>query len=294
MPRPTWTGAVSFGLVTVPVKMYTAARSKDIRFNMLHREDGARVRQKRVCEEDGAELAQEDIVKGYEVSPGAYVMIEPEELEALEPHVSTGIEIKQFVELEDIDPVYFENSYYLAPDKGAAKPYRLLLNAMKDQKKIAIATVVMRQKQYLTALRPAGDAIAMATLYYPDEVVPLEEIDGIPEEDLKFDEREVALARQLIDTYASEFDPEQYRDEYREAVLDLIEQKAAGETVVLPEKPEAPAKVVDLMAALEASIAAAKGAKAEPKTEAKAGARGKAAERDEEEEERPARRRKSA
>jgi DNA end-binding protein Ku len=283
MPRPTWTGAVSFGLVTVPVKLYTAARSKDIRFNMLHREDGARVRQKRVCEEDGAELAQEDIVKGYEVAPGTYVMIEPEELEALEPTVSTGIEIKQFVDLSEIDPVSFENSYYLAPDKGAAKPYRLLLEAMRDSKKIAIATVVMRQKQYLTALRPAGNAISMATLYYPDEVVSQDELDGLPEGDGKFDEREVALARQLIDTYSSEFDPEEYKDEYREAVLNLIEQKAAGETVVIPEKAEAPAKVVDLMAALEASIAAAKGAKAAPK--------GK---EEPEEEEKPARRRKSA
>jgi DNA end-binding protein Ku len=283
MPRPTWTGAVSFGLVTVPVKMYTAARSKDIRFHMLHREDGARVRQKRVCEQDGEELAQEDIVKGYEVSPGTYVMIEPEELEALEPTVSTGIEIKQFVDLAEIDPVYFENSYYLAPDKGAAKPYRLLLNAMKEMNKIAIATVVMRQKQYLTALRPAGNAISMATLYYPDEVVDQGDIDGLPEEDMKFDERELALARQLIDTYAADFEPEQYHDEYRERVQDLIEQKAAGETVTLPEKVEAPARVVDLMAALEASIAAAKGGK---------GPKGKAPE--EEEDKEPARKRKSA
>jgi DNA end-binding protein Ku len=274
---------VSFGLVTVPVKMYTAARSKDIRFHMLHREDGARVRQKRVCEQDGEELAQEDIVKGYEVSPGTYVMIEPEELEALEPTVSTGIEIKQFVDLAEIDPVYFENSYYLAPDKGAAKPYRLLLNAMKEMNKIAIATVVMRQKQYLTALRPAGNAISMATLYYPDEVVDQGDIDGLPEEDMKFDERELALARQLIDTYAADFEPEQYHDEYRERVQDLIEQKAAGETVTLPEKVEAPARVVDLMAALEASIAAAKGGK---------GPKGKAAE--EEEDNEPARKRKSA
>lgn len=288
MPRPTWTGAVSFGLVTVPVKMYTAARSKDIRFNMLHREDGARVRQKRVCEADGQELAPEDIVKGYEVSPGTYVMIEPEELDALGPTVATGIEIKQFVDLEEIDPVYFESSYYLAPDKGAAKPYQLLLNAMKEMNKIAIATVVMRQKQYLTALRPAGKAIAMATLYYPDEVVPQEDIEGIPQEELEFDDREVALARQLIETYASDFDPEQYKDEYRERVLDLIEQKAAGETVVLPEKAEAPAKVVDLMAALEASIAAAKGGKADKAELAEAGE--KAAEK----EEKPARKRKTA
>jgi DNA end-binding protein Ku len=250
---------------------------------MLHREDGARVRQKRVCEQDGEELATEDIVKGYEVSPGRYVMIEPEELEALEPTVSTGIEIKQFVDLEEIDPVYFENSYYLAPDKGAAKPYRLLLNAMRDMNKIAIATVVMRQKQYLTALRPAGNAISMATLYYPDEVVSQDEIDGIPEEDFKFDDREVALARQLIDTYASDFDPEEYHDEYRERVLDLIEQKASGETVMMPEKVEAPARVVDLMAALEASIAAAKSSKGDGKQPA-----------EEEEAEKPARKRKSA
>ena len=282
MPRPTWTGAVSFGLVTVPVKMYTAARSKDIRFNMLHKEDGARVRQKRVCEIDGEELAQEDIVKGYEVGPDTYVMIEPEELEALEPTVSTGIEIKEFVDLSEIDPVYFENSYYLVPDKGASKPYRLLLEAMREMNKIAIATVVMRQKQYLTALRPAGEALSMATLYYPDEVVSQDELDGLPEGGAEFDKKEIALARQLIETYAAEFDPDRYHDNYREAVLDLIEQKAAGKVVTLPEKVEAPAKVVDLMAALEASIAAAKSAKG-----------GKPAE-DEEKEEAPARKRKSA
>ena len=261
MPRPTWSGAVSFGLVTVPVKMYTAARSKDIRFNMLHKDDGARVRQKRVCEADGEELAQEDIVKGYEVSSGTYVMIEPSELEALEPTVSTGIEIKEFVDLEEIDPVSFENSYYLVPDKGGAKPYQLLLAAMKEMNKIAIATVVMRQKQYLVALRPAGKAISMATLYYPDEVVQLDDLEGLPEEGQEFDKREVALARQLIESYAADFDPSKYKDEYREAVLDLIEQKASGETVVMPERQEAPARVVDLMAALEASIAAAKSGK---------------------------------
>jgi DNA end-binding protein Ku len=209
-------------------------------------------------------------------------MIEPEELEALEPTVSTGIEIKEFVDLDEIDPVYFENSYYLVPDKGASKPYRLLLEAMREMNKIAIATVVMRQKQYLTALRPAGEALSMATLYYPDEVVSQDELDGLPEGGTEFDKKEIALARQLIETYAAEFDPDRYHDNYREAVLDLIEQKAAGKVVTLPEKVEAPTKVVDLMAALEASIAAAKSAKG-----------GKPAE-DEEKEEAPARKRKSA
>lgn len=262
MPRAMWSGTISFGLVNVPVKLFSAARSQDVRFNQLHDKDGGRIRMKRVCEVDGEEVPYEDIAKGYEVGPDQYVMIDPDELDALAPTVTEGIEIEEFVELSDIDPVFFENSYYLAPDKGGVKAYALLLNAMKESNKIAIGRVVLRQKQYLVALRPTGDALSMATLYYPDEVVSQDAIDGLPKEMPKVSDRELSMAQQLIKSLSAEFDPSKYHDEYRERVLELIEQKAKGQEVVISAPEEKPARVVDLMAALEASIAAAKGGKA--------------------------------
>jgi len=267
MPRAMWSGTISFGLVNVPVKLFSAAHSQDVRFNQLHGEDGGRIRMKRVCDIDGQEVPYDEIVKGYEVAPGQFVMIDPAELDALAPTVTEGIEIEEFVDLSDIDPVFFENSYYLAPDKGGVKAYALLLNAMRQSKKIAIGRVVLRQKQYLVALRPTGDALSMATLYYPDEVVSQDAIDGLPREIPQVSDRELSMAQQLIATLSTEFDPSRYHDEYRERVLELIEQKAAGQEVVIARPEEKPARVVDLMAALEASIAAAKGdrpKKAEP------------------------------
>ncbi len=261
MPRAMWSGTISFGLVNVPVKLFSAARSQDVRFNQLHSKDGGRIRMKRVCEVDGQEVPYEDIAKGYEVGPDQYVMIDPDELDALAPTVTEGIEIEEFVDLADIDPIFFENSYYLAPDKGGVKAYALLLNAMKESNKIAIGRVVLRQKQYLVALRPTGDALSMATLYYPDEVVSQDAIDGLPKEMPKVNDRELSMAQQLIKTLSNDFDPSKYQDEYRERVLELIEQKAKGQEVVIAAPEEKPARVVDLMAALEASIAAARGEK---------------------------------
>jgi len=261
MARAMWTGSISFGLVNVPVKLYGAARSQDVRFNQLHATDGARIQMKRTCSADGEEVPFEEIVKGYEIAPGQYVTITPGELDALAPQVTEGIEIAEFVDLSEIDPVYFESSYYLAPAKGGSKAYGLLLHAMRESNKVALGRVVLRQKQYLVALRPAGDALSMATLYYPDEVVATDSIDDLPKEPLVPAEREMTMARQLIDALSTSFDPSQYRDEYRDKVLELIEQKASGEIVVAAAPSERPAPVVDLMAALEASIAEAKARK---------------------------------
>lgn len=265
MPRAMWSGAISFGLVNVPVKLFTAARSQDVRFHQLHAPDQARIQLKRFCSEEQEEVPYDEIVKGYEIGPQQYVIITADELEQLEPAVSRGIEIEEFVDLAEIDPVFFEHSYYMVPDKGGAKAYALLLQAMRDSEKVAIGRMVMRQKQYLVALRPAGKALAMSTLYYPDEVVAQDELDGLPGDDVQASEREVKMAQQLIDTLYAEFDPSRYQDEYREQLLELIDEKASGATVVsLPAKQPAPANVTDLMAALEASIAAARKEDAKP------------------------------
>ncbi len=259
MPRAIWTGTISFGLVNVPVKLYAATRSKDLRFNQLHARDGSRIQLRRFCAAEGVEVPPEEIVRGYELRPGEYVTVTDEELAALAPELTEGIEIQEFVELREIDPVYFEHSYYLAPDKGGQKAYALLRQAMEQAKRVAIGRVVMRGREYLTAIRAAGPALVMSTLYYADEVAPVTELEGLPGETVRATEREVATAQQLIEALAAPFEPEKYRDEYREAVLQLIEEKAAGKTVVpmAPKRAEA-APPVDLVKALEESIALAK------------------------------------
>ena len=270
MARSIWSGALSFGLVNVPVKLYTAVSRKTVRFHQLHETDGVRIQQKRVCAKDGEEVPYDQIVKGYELSPDHYVVIEPEELEGLDPKKTRTIDIEDFVELDQIDPIYYDHPYYLAPDKGAEKAYRLLLDAMAEAGKVAIARVVLRSKENLVAIRPAGDVLAMETMIFHDEVVPADELDDMPEgKPAKTSERELKMAQQLIASLASDFEPTKYRDEYRDKVLDLIERKAEGEEIAIqPEAPE-PTKVPDLMAALEASLAAVK--------DDKGGSNGKAA-----------------
>jgi DNA end-binding protein Ku len=263
MPRPIWTGSISFGLVNVPVKLVTATSPKDVRFHQLHDEDGARIQQKRVCSADGVEVGYEHIVKGYEMSPGRYVVVEPQELAGLDPEASHTIDLEEFVDLDQIDPVFFEKAYYLLPDKRAEKPYALLVEAMARSRKVGLARFVMRTKQYLAALRSKDNALVLSTMLFADEVVPLEGLEGLPEQDITLSEREVAMAEQLVASLATEFEPEKYHDDYRERVLALIEAKAEGQVVVAPPTSEAPTPVVDLMAALEASLAAAK-AKAKP------------------------------
>jgi DNA end-binding protein Ku len=267
MPRAIWSGAISFGLVNVPIKLFTATSQKDVRFHQLHDKDGARIQQKRVCSKDGEEIPMEHIVKGYEVSRDTYVIITPEELDALDPKATRTIDILDFVDLDEIDPVYFDSTYYMVPEKGAAKAYALLLEAMRKSNKVAIARVVLRQKQHLVALRPLKNALSMETMLYADEVVSPETLEGLPE-DVTVTDRELAMAQQLIDSLADDFKPERYKDDYRERVLEMIERKAEGQEIVVGEEEEEQAPVVDLMAALEASLAAAKTRRdAEPEEE---------------------------
>jgi DNA end-binding protein Ku len=230
-----------------------------VRFHQLNAETGNRIQQKRVDPETGEEVAYDQIVKGYELTRDRYVLVNPDELDALDPQRTRTIDIEDFVDLDQIDPVYYDHPYYLLPDRGAAKAYGLLLNAMEQAGKVAIARVVLRSKEQLVAIRPAGDLLMMETMIFADEVVPHDELDGLPDaSELKASDRELKMARQLIESLSSEFEPDKYHDEYREKVLDLIERKAQGdEIVVQPEAPQ-PARVPDLMAALEASLAAVK------------------------------------
>ena len=262
MARSIWGGAISFGLVNVPVKLFTAVRKKDVRFNQLHEKDGGRIQMKRVCSLDGEEVPYEEVAKGYEIASGSYVMIDPDELDGLDPEATHTIDIEDFVELDQIDPLYFDSTYYVVPDERGVKAYRLLLEAMGEAGKVGIARVVMRTKQYLVAVRPVGDALVMSTMNFADEVVPQTELDGLPTEAADASERELRMANQLIESLTTDFDPEQYRDTYREQVLDLIERKAGGQELVAVSTEERPTPVVDLMAALEASLQAAKGDRA--------------------------------
>jgi DNA end-binding protein Ku len=259
MARAIWSGAISFGLVNIPVKLFSAVSKKTVRFHQIDAESGGRVRQKRVGP-DGEEIPYEQIIKGYEIGPDRYVTISPEELESLEPQKTRTIDIEDFVDLEQIDPIYYDHPYYLAPDTGAAKAYKLLVDAMEDSGKVAVARVVLRSKEHLVAIRPRDGALAMETMLFADEVIAAESLEELAaaDGDVKTSDRELAMANQLIDSLASEFDPEKYRDEYRERVLDLIERKAQGETIVIEEPEAEPEKAPDLMAALEASIASAK------------------------------------
>jgi len=253
VPQAIWTGSISFGLVTVPVRLVSATRSQDVRFNQLEAATGSRIRYRRVSEQTGEEVPNDQIVKGYELENGHYVVLDNDELAALKPTANRMIEIEDFVDLSEIDPVYFEQPYYLVPDKDAAKAYRLLSRVMEDENKVAVGRFVLRSKEALVAIRPIDGMLCLETMRYADEVLAPERelVDSQPEPT----ERELEMARQLVDTLSGTFDPEKYHDEYREEVLSLIERKAAGEDIVAPAAPEEPAKVLDLMAALEASLA---------------------------------------
>jgi DNA end-binding protein Ku len=262
MPRAIWTGSVSFGLVNVPVKLYPAVHHQNLAFHQFQEGTNTRIRNKRVSEKTGREVDYDDIVKGYEVEKGHYVMVDPDELAEFAPRATRTIDIEDFVALDDIDPIFYEATYYLAPDKsdGARKAYVLLREALEDEGKVAIGRLVMRTKQYLAAIRPYDRALALSTMLFHDEIVPVSEIDDIPtgRSAPKATPAEVKMARQIIQSMASEWDPRRYEDTYRIQVLDFLKKKAAGEEIVVEEAPEEQAEVVDLMAALEASLEAAK------------------------------------
>jgi DNA end-binding protein Ku len=254
-----WSGAISFGLVNVPVKLYSAVSRKTVRFHQLNAETGHRIAQKRVDSVTGEEVPYEQIVKGFELTKERYVVITPEELDSVSPEKTRAIDIEDFVDLEDIDPIFYDHPYYLVPDKGAGKAYGLLLEAMRESGKVAIARVVLRSKEQLVAIRPAGDVLTMETMIFHDEVVATDELDEVPDaKDLKTSDRELKMAQQLIDSLSSDFEPSKYHDEYREKVLELVERKAEGEEIAIQPQAEEPEKVPDLMAALEASLAAVK------------------------------------
>src|SRR4051794_23937124 len=260
MARAIWSGSISFGLLNVPVKLYSAVSKKSVSFRELRESDGSRVRHKRVAEADGEEVDYNDIVKGYEIAPDQYVVITRDELEELDPKKTRAIEVLDFVDLDDIDPIYFDHPYYLGPDKGAERAYALLVKAMEDSHKVAVCRFVLRNRESLAALRPMNGVMTMATMRFADEVVSTDELTDVLGEEVEAPKKkELDMAKALIDSLTSEFDAEQYRDEYREELLDLIERKAKGESIVSTEtEAPTPTKAPDLMAALEESLAAVK------------------------------------
>jgi len=263
MARAIWSGSISFGLVNVPVKLYSAVHQQDIHFSQFDK-NGNHIKYKRVSEKTGKEVDYGDIVKGYEVKKGQWVMVDPDELAEYKPEATKTVEISDFVALEEIDPIYYETTYYLAPDgKAAAKPYNLLLEAMEKQDKVAIGKVVLRTKQYLAAIRPLDGVLALSTMLFADEVVSTKEVqNGASGKDASVSKREVDMAAQIIDSLTSEWDPSRYHDTYRQEVLKLLKKKAEGKEIVVEEPEESEGgEVLDLMAALEASLKQAKGSK---------------------------------
>jgi len=260
MARAIWSGAVSFGLVNVPVKAYAAVKDHAVHFHRLEKSSGARIRNKKVSQKTGREVDNDKIEMGYELASGHYVVVDPAELDALRPDQTRTIDVSDFVELEAIDPIYYAHTYWLAPDgKPATHAYGLLLASMIEQGRVGIGTVVMRNKQYLAAIRPFDRGLAMSTMRFADEVVPASAVKALPARQPKVDKKEMKLANQIIGALASDWDPKRYHDTYTESLLDMIEQKAKGKEVVVEESTAADTNVIDLMAALEASVAEAKG-----------------------------------
>src|SRR6476659_2469185 len=283
MARAIWSGTISFGLLKVPVRLYSAVARRNIALREIRESDSARIKHRRVAEGTDEEVPYENIVKAYELTPGQYVPLGKDEMAALAPEKTRAIEVQDFVDIEEIDPMYFDSPYYLGPAEGAEKAYSLLAAAMESSGKAAISRFVFRNKEHLSALRASDGVLTLTTMRFHDEVVPPSELDdAIPDKQPKVAKREQQMAEQLIDSLSTEFKPDQYKDEYREQLLALIEQKAEGKEIVAPEE-EAPkaTKAPDLMAALEESIAAVKEkggkkpAKAKPKAAKKSKAKAK-------------------
>jgi DNA end-binding protein Ku len=263
-PRAIWKGTINVGLVSVPVKLYSAVRTKDVRFNELHATDNARLKHQRICPADGEEVPFDEIVRGFELSPDRYVVIEPEEIEQAAPASTRAVQIDRFVDQDSVDPIYYEKSYHLGPDKGGDQTYTLLARALAATGKVGIGKVVLRTKEYLASVRPSGDGLILSTMHFSDEIVEPHELEGAPEDDIELRDRELAIADQLVDSLSADFEHAKYEDTYREQVMALIQAKAEGKEIELAPREE-PEATDDLLAALEASLAAAK-----PKKKAKA------------------------
>jgi DNA end-binding protein Ku len=285
MARAIWSGSISFGLLNVPVKLYSAVARRGIALREIRESDGARIKHRRVAEGTDEEVPYEKIIKAYEITKDRYVPLSKDELASLDPKKTRAIEVQDFVEIAEIDPIYFDSPYYLGPADGAEKAYSLLAQALERSGKVAIARFVFRNKEHLAAIRPGDGVLTLTTMRFADEVVPPDELDDVlPSEKPKIGKREIEMAEQLIDSLTRDFDPSIYRDEYREKLLAMIERKAAGEDVVAaPQEDREPTKAPDLMAALEQSIADVRGKregkpakKAAPKKRAAAKAKAKA------------------
>jgi DNA end-binding protein Ku len=277
MPRSIWNGVISFGMVSIPVKLYTGTESKDISFHMLHKDDNTRIKMMRWCPEDDRSVEMSEIVRGYEYARDQYVILTEEDFDKLPLPSKHTIELAQFVNSDEIDPVYYEKTYYLEPDEKGVKPYSLLMRALKEKELVAVAKIAIRNKERLCALRPMDGTLVMETLFYPDEIRVQKESDTL---EVDVSKRELDMAFTLIDLLHEPFDPEKFKDEYREALMQLIDAKLEGEELAVAT-PQ-PAKVTDLMTALKASVEAAKKR------------RGEGGEEEAEEEEAPRRRKAAA
>jgi len=264
-PRPVWSGSISFGLVNIPVRLFTAVKEQRVAFHLLHDQDKVRLRRKLVSSTTGKEVHPEHVVRGYEFAKDHFVIVRDEELEGCAPEKTRAIEITDFVHLPEIDPVFFDRAYYVLPQKGAARSYRLLAEAMRRSGRVGVARVVMHEKEYLAALRTRGDVICLNTMHFGDEVVPATVLEGVAHAAPEVAERELKAARHAVESHSSDFEPGRYHDQYRECVMKMVQKKAEKEKVVSPpppdeqEKPKAgTSKAGDLMAALEASLARAR------------------------------------
>lgn len=265
--RPIWKGAISFGMVTIPVRLYTATQEKDVRFRLLHRDDHAPVVEKRFCSVEDKEVGWDDLVRGFEVSKGNFVVVDPKEIEEVKPESANTIDIGDFVDLEEIDPIYFEKSYFLEPDNVGAKPFSLLKRALEETARIAICRVTIRSKERLATIRAYDGTLVLETMYWPDEIRGTGGLDLPEGGESKVSSRELQMARALVENLSAKFRPEEYTDRYRIALQELIERKMSGERRNEKRRKPEP-KLVDLMEALEASVRASKAAKAGPESDA--------------------------
>jgi len=255
--RAMWKGSISFGLVTIPIKLYAATETKNVSFRQVHAADGGRIQYKRVCTICGEEVPYSDIAKGYELSNGDMVVLDNDDLAGLPLASTSGIDVLEFVPLESVDPMYYDRGYYLEPDKGAAKPYVLLRDALHKSGRVAIVKVALRQRETLALLRVWSDVLVLQTMLWPDEVRAAD-FDFLHEDLPEVRQEEMSMAGMLIDSLSEEvFEPDKFHDDYREAVLELVDAKAEGQTITQPAK-ETTGEVVDLMAALQASVEGAK------------------------------------
>ncbi|MFL6463474.1 MAG: Ku protein [Bryobacteraceae bacterium] len=253
-----WTGYLTFGLISMPVRLFAGARSEHISFNMLHRDDLVRVKQQLICPAEEKVVERSDTVKGYEFRKGEYVVIEPEEIKKIEPRTAKAMEILEFVRAEEIDPVYFESSYYLLPEEAGRRPYALLEKAMEDSNFYGIAKLTMHNREYTVFLRPHEGGLMLHTMYYEEEV---RKVEGFGAPDVELKDAEVKVAHQLIEALAAEWEPEKFKDDFQENLKNLIQTKLEGGKIAEVEKPKKIAPVVDLMAALKQSLAQMEGKK---------------------------------